>query len=121
MRAITYLPTIFATGATLLFLAGSPLAQAANLASEQDIAGGKALAEKLCARCHAVYKEGKSPNAKAPPFRTFVQKWPLENLEEALAEGIVVGEHIMPEFELSPEKIDRLLAYIGSLSKAVTK
>ena len=82
-----------------------------------DIAAGKKLAEKLCSKCHSVAKTGTSTNEKAPAFRTFVQKWPIENLEEALAEGIVVGEHTMPEFEFEPRDITRLLAYIGSLSK----
>lgn len=90
-------------------------------ATAKEIATGKILAEKLCAKCHAVTKTGDSPNAKAPPFHTFAKKWPIENLEEALAEGIVVGHNIMPEFEFESQDIDNLLSYIDSLSQATPK
>lgn len=78
---------------------------------------GRELASKLCARCHAVGASGGSPLATAPPFRTFAAKWPLENLEEALAEGIVVGHKDMPEFELEPAQISNFLAYLRSVQK----
>jgi len=93
----------------------------ANGTTTPEIAAGKILAEKLCAKCHAISTTGASPEAKAPPLRTFVQKWPVEDLEEALAEGIVVGHKIMPEFELEPDDITNLLSYIGSLAPAKTK
>jgi len=97
-----------------LIFAGQAVAQ--DIPSP-NIAAGKKMAEKLCSRCHSVTKTGKSPNPKAPPFRTFASKWPVEDLEEALAEGIVVGEHIMPEFEFDPEQITNLLGFIKDLSK----
>lgn len=80
-----------------------------------DIEAGASLAAKLCARCHATGTTGPSPHEAAPPFRTFAQKWPLENLEEALAEGIVVGHPAMPVFELSTGEIDDLIGYLGTL------
>ena len=76
---------------------------------------GKAMAERLCARCHAIGVSGASPLAEAPPLRTFNEKWPLEQLEEALAEGIMTGHPEMPEFELTPEEIQDLLAYLATL------
>ena len=103
--------------AVLVTSTGNVTINQASAIGPKDISAGKILAEKLCAKCHSVAKTGASPNDKAPPFRTFAQKWPIENLEEALAEGIVVGAHIMPEFEFEPKDIDSLLAYIGSLSK----
>jgi mono/diheme cytochrome c family protein len=45
-------------------------------------------------------------------------KYDVEGLAEALAEGIIVGntgERQMPEFVLSPEEIDDLIAYLKSL------
>ena len=77
---------------------------------------GQEIATKLCARCHSVTRDGASPFAEAPPFRIFASKWPLENLEEALAEGIVVGHPAMPEFVFGPEDIQNLLSYISSIS-----
>lgn len=80
-----------------------------------DIEAGRAAAERNCARCHATGNAGDSALAQAPPFRTFAKKWPLENLEEALAEGIVVGHKAMPEFELSTTEISDLIAYLETL------
>jgi mono/diheme cytochrome c family protein len=77
---------------------------------------GRAIAETKCARCHAIGVEGQSPVALAPPFRVLPQRYPVEHLAEALAEGIVVGHPMMPEFTLQPPEIDALLTYIGSLS-----
>ena len=80
-----------------------------------DAAAGRALASKMCARCHAIERQGASPLRNAPPFRTFAAKWPLENLEEALAEGIVVGHKDMPEFELTPPQIADLIAHLRAV------
>lgn len=82
-----------------------------------NIKAGQALAEAKCAKCHAIKAEGKSPFAQAPPLRTFAKKWPLESLEEAFAEGIMVGHPAMPEFEFEPEQIENLLSYIDSISQ----
>jgi mono/diheme cytochrome c family protein len=91
----------------------TPLAAAAPSPQER----GRALAEAKCARCHAVGARGASPVSPAPPFRTLPQRYPVESLAEALAEGIVVGHPMMPEFQLEPPEIDALLAYIESLAK----
>ncbi|ATQ68343.1 MULTISPECIES: c-type cytochrome [Methylosinus] len=82
-----------------------------------EAARGRAIAAANCSRCHAIGKTGKSPNPASPPFRTLAGKYPLENLEEALAEGIVVGHGglEMPRFQFSPEQIDALLTYITSI------
>ena len=60
-----------------------------------------------------------SANPKSPPFRLLARKYPLSNLEEALAEGIVVGHEglEMPQFRLSPAQIEALLAYLRSIQK----
>jgi len=87
------------------------------MADTADPARGKALAEKQCARCHAIGAEDTSTKPDAPAFRVLATKWPLENLEEALAEGIVVGHPDMPVFEFEPRQISDLLSYIGSISR----
>ncbi len=53
----------------------------------------------------------------APPFRTLSEQYPLDSLEEAFAEGILVGHRDMPEFRLSPTQIDSLLAYLQSIQR----
>ncbi|NKB60544.1 MAG: c-type cytochrome [Alphaproteobacteria bacterium] len=80
-----------------------------------NLEAGEHIAQTFCAKCHAVETVGKSPLEPAPPFRTFHKKWPLENLEEALAEGIVVGHEAMPAFELSTEQISDLIGYMRTL------
>lgn len=78
---------------------------------------GNALAEKYCSRCHAIDSTGDSPFKDAPPFREIVGRYPVETLGEAFAEGITVGHPAMPEFEFTPEEIEELLTYLGSLNK----
>ncbi len=92
------------------------LLSAPALASGPD--AGRALVERLCARCHAVADEARSPNAEAPPFREVATRWPPEVLAEALAEGIAVGHPNMPRFELSPSEIDGVISYFEALAKA---
>jgi mono/diheme cytochrome c family protein len=77
---------------------------------------GREIAERFCARCHAIGAEGKSPHESAPPFRQIVAKGNVESLEEALGEGIVVGHPDMPQFQFSPGNVGALVAYLKSLS-----
>jgi hypothetical protein len=51
----------------------------------------------------------------APPFRDLTKRYPVDNLAEALAEGIVTGHPAMPHFTFEPREIDALLRYISSL------
>lgn len=79
---------------------------------------GEALAKDKCAACHAVGRHGASPDLKAPSFRRIAGQWPVEQLQEALAEGIVTGHGAMPEFTFSPAEIDDLLAHLRQLRRA---
>ena len=56
--------------------------------------------------------------ATAPPFRALHERYPIEHLTEALAEGIRTGHPEMPQFdELDAQRIDDLIAYLKSLEK----
>lgn len=94
---------------------------AANAASARQARGpqarGKAVAENLCGPCHATGRSGASPLRNAPPLRTLSTRYPLENLEEAFAEGIMVTHkgQDMPPFELQPRTISDLIAYLRSV------
>jgi cytochrome c len=70
-----------------------------------------------CARCHAVGKVGESPPRIAPPFRTLHERYPVESLQESLAEGIVTGHPSMPEFRLDPGQVADVIAYLKSLEQ----
>jgi len=54
----------------------------------------------------------------APPFRDLSKRYAIENLAEALAEGIVTGHPAMPKFTFEPREIDALLTFIASLTPA---
>lgn len=84
---------------------------------EPDIKAGQTLAETRCARCHAVRRTGASPADAAPAFRHLGRKWPVENLAEALAEGIVVGHPAMPALAFSPPEIDDFLGFLREIQE----
>ena len=84
-------------------------------ADEALIAAGKTFAEETCSGCHAVGIEEDSPREGAPRFRELSQGYPVESLEEALAEGIVTAHPDMPQIEMSPEEIGAFLAYLESI------
>ena len=81
------------------------------------IAHGRRLVELNCARCHAVTESDRSTHPDAPPFRTLARRYPIDDLAEALAEGISTGHPDMPEFTASPDQIDAIIAYIKSISR----
>lgn len=76
---------------------------------------GRKLSVEHCSRCHAIGKNGPSQFHLAPPFRDIVKRYPTEQLEEALAEGIVTGHPAMPRFVFNPDEIDALLSYMDQL------
>jgi len=101
--------------ARLYILLACAASSPAFAAGSSDIAAGHALASARCAACHAVDKQGDSPLAAAPPFRTLARNYPLENLEEALAEGIFAGHPDMPADPWEPADIQRLIAYLMTI------
>jgi cytochrome c len=106
-----------AIASCLLFTAGAAAAKAP--ADARLLKRGRAIAQENCGRCHAVGARGESANPKSPPFRRLARRYPLSNLEEALAEGIVVGHEgvEMPPFRLNAAQIEALLAYLGSIQR----
>ena len=101
----------FALCQTLVALMAMTQALAASPAEQR----GKTLAQSHCARCHAIDRVSKSPLEIAPPFRTLHNRYPIETLGEALAEGIYTGHAEMPAFELDPDQIHDLLSYLKTL------
>lgn len=82
-------------------------------------AQGEALVKAQCAPCHAIGRKDSSPNVAAPPLRTIAAKYRIQDLEEAFAEGIMVGHQAveMPAFEMTPVQIEGLSAYLRSLKR----
>jgi len=104
--------------AALLVLSGSCVALASDSAYPNDpasLASGRELAEIHCASCHAVATDDESAQEGAPAFRDLSKLYPLESLEEPLAEGIVTAHENMPEVAFEPDDIDAFLGYLTSI------
>ena len=89
------------------------LAPAAAASPQQQ--RGKTFALNNCAKCHSIDRVSPSPLNIAPPFRTLHKRYAIETLGEALAEGIYTGHPTMPVFQLDPDQIGDLLAYLKTL------
>jgi cytochrome c len=81
------------------------------------VAEGHRLAEVYCSTCHAIGATGESRHPMAPPFRTLSRDYPVTALQDAFAQGVLVGHPDMPEFNLDPDQIDSLLAYLQSIQQ----
>ena len=87
------------------------------VALEPNAQRGQTFVSANCAQCHSIDKVSPSPLNIAPPFRTLHLQYPVENLAEALAEGITTGHASMPEFQLDPGQIGDVIAYLKSLER----
>ncbi|WP_334162244.1 c-type cytochrome [Phenylobacterium sp.] len=87
------------------------------VAAERDASAerGKVLVQRHCAGCHAIATTGRSRNPAAPPFRELHRRYPVENLAEALAEGIIVGHPAMPELRFGPTDVNAIIRYLKSV------
>ena len=108
------LPFATALLSTLALLAGA--APPAPDSTGGNVDKGRVFAADRCGLCHATGPKGASPIRQAPPFRTLNEKYDVDGLADSLAEGISVGDPMMPEHVLKPGEIADLLAYIKSLA-----
>ena len=118
-RACLGRASAFLLAVALMVVCAAP----ARAADKNLVDKGEALVKENCSRCHAIGKEGDSPHPPAPPFRTLSKKYPIEDLAESLAEGIVSGHPDMPEFVFQPPEIEAIVRYLGTLApiKAMAK
>jgi mono/diheme cytochrome c family protein len=92
------------------------LASAPTLASDPAALDlGRRIAETYCGTCHATGPSGASPHRIVIPFRDLHQRLPIEMLDEARQTGFIAGHDEMPMFELGPERVAALIAYLESL------
>ena len=80
-----------------------------------NIEQGRRLALHYCSECHAIDKVSPSPLRIAPPFRNLHERYPVETLEEALAEGIMTGHPSMPQYQFEPDQINDFIVFLKSL------
>jgi cytochrome c len=98
-----------------LGLVACPLPADAQAPLAPSAQRGRTLLQANCSRCHAIGRVGRSPLEIAPPFRTLHTKYPVETLQEPLAEGIVTGHPTMPEFRFDPDQVGDIIAYLKTL------
>jgi len=97
--------------AALLLPLGAGAAHAQATVADQ----GRDLLERNCAMCHAVGVTGDSPNSIAPAFREMHTRYPIDNLAEALGEGILTGHPQMPQFTFDADEVQAILTYLKSI------
>jgi mono/diheme cytochrome c family protein len=92
-----------------------PIASAHSVAQEIGSAGrGLALAEQVCARCHAVQKQQtQSPNNDAPAFQAIASIPGMT--ATALSAALHTSHQTMPNLVLDPDELADIVAYILSL------
>jgi mono/diheme cytochrome c family protein len=75
---------------------------------------GLALAQRLCAECHAIEKRyARSPNANAPRFQAIASTPGMTAI--ALAAALNTSHHSMPNIVLAADEQADIIAYILSL------
>ena len=96
----------------VLALITLPSASVAQSPAEQR---GRTFVQANCSGCHSIDKVSPSPLRDAPPFRMLHLRYPVESLQEALAEGIVTGHPSMPEFRLDPGQVNDIITFLKTL------
>jgi len=76
---------------------------------------GEALINRHCSGCHAVGRQGVSREPAAPPLRELHRRYDPEALGEALAEGLLVGHPLMPEFRFEADDVQSIILYLKSI------
>jgi len=79
-------------------------------AGQKPADAGRTLTQTHCGAGHGLISGTANPHADAPPFAEVVNRYPPANLEEALAEGIVIGHSDMPEPTFSAGQVVALIA-----------
>jgi cytochrome c len=107
----------FMANAVAILLALAPLQAKSQEVLSPPAQRGLVIVRTNCSRCHAIGKIGDSPLPIAPPFRTLHERYPVDDLQEPLAEGIITGHPTMPEFRFDPGQVGDIIAYLKSLER----
>ena len=87
------------------------------LAQPAAVARGQRLANAMCKQCHAIGKQGDSPNPAAPRFRDLTMEKPGRSLDEIFAGGLLVLHPGMPSWAMTDRDQSDLLAYLRTLQR----
>jgi cytochrome c len=108
---------VFIVGMVAIFAVLFPLQAKSQETLSPAAQRGLVVVRTNCSRCHAIGKIGDSPLPIAPPFRTLHERYPVDDLQEPLAEGIVTGHPTMPEFRFDPGQVGDIIAYLKTLER----
>ena len=78
---------------------------------------GFALAERMCAQCHAIGKSGASAHSAAPAFRDLSRRVDLDDFITRLREGLISGHPDMLTFRFGREDARALTAYLRHIQE----
>ncbi|WP_296816666.1 cytochrome c [Brevundimonas sp.] len=78
---------------------------------------GHEIAQARCATCHAVGRDGGSPDGEAPAFRDLPATSRLLFEDADLRSRMTTGHPVMPDVELSEAELADLTAYLRSLER----
>jgi len=115
MRARVWGLTLIIALAVAATGAGRPPTRIVDPPPREAVALGESIAKRDCGGCHAVGPSDESRLPEAPRLRDLHRRYPVEQLGEALAEGIVVGHGPMPQWVFEPHEIEALVVYLKSL------
>jgi len=76
---------------------------------------GRALAERMCAGCHAIGRTGQSPHIGAPPFRDLDRRIDLDGFIARLRDGLTSGHPDMPTFRFTRGDARAFVAYLRAI------
>jgi mono/diheme cytochrome c family protein len=82
---------------------------------DSGVAQGRALAQRMCAGCHAIGRSGESPHAEAPAFRDLDRRLDLDTFMERLRAGVTAGHPDMPAFRFTREDARAFTRYVRSI------
>jgi mono/diheme cytochrome c family protein len=101
--------------AGLMLLAASHASFAADKPLTALQQRGRALANEMCAQCHAVGMSGSSPHSAAPTFRSLARRIDLDTFTRRLREGLLSGHSDMPTFRFKREDARALVDYLQAI------
>lgn len=113
-RAIAAVPRLALTGLLAGWLAYAP--SLAQEREDEDLARGRALATKLCARCHLNPGQGEKSGPDGIPGFAAVARRP-EQTRDGIVRWLRSVPPMMPDHHLTQDEMFSLAAYILSLKQ----
>lgn len=92
-----------------------PLAERHASLDEEAAARGAAIAYGVCGSCHSAGRGATSALAAAPAFSDIVGRRSLDDIESAMAQGLLTTHPAMPAFVFRASEIDDFVAYLSTL------